>query len=222
MNITGIIIAGGKSSRMGTNKALLDMNGRLNIERTIAELSQVSEKVIIVTNDRQEYEFLGLDMVSDEYPGLGPLAGLHAGLKAAETGAVLAAACDMPFIKAEILSDTAGFLKGFEAAVPKMDGRPQPLAAGYRKESLSVLEDCLESGQLRMRDFLDRLKVKWVQIEDYSFSSYSIEELELMFFNMNHPWEYEKALRIAGGNAAGNGHDGFNRSTKLDVKRNRL
>ena len=85
MKTTGIILAGGKSSRMGTNKALLTINGKTVIERIVNQLDQIVDEIIVVTNQFHDYEFLQLPMVEDKWKGMGPLAGIQAGLKAATT-----------------------------------------------------------------------------------------------------------------------------------------
>src|SRR5690606_20588107 len=102
METTGIILAGGKSSRMGRNKALLDFHGQTVIETIANELQKIVNHLIIVTNNQEDYAFLQLPMVSDKWQGIGPLAGIHAGLSISKTEKNLVVACDMPFVSREI------------------------------------------------------------------------------------------------------------------------
>ena len=102
MKTTGIILAGGKSSRMGTNKALLTIDGKTVIERIVNQLEQIVDEIIVVTNPFHDYEFLQLPMVEDKWKGMGPLAGIEAGLNASTTERNLIVACDMPFISIEL------------------------------------------------------------------------------------------------------------------------
>src|SRR3954469_4803909 len=98
MKAAAIILSGGKSSRMGTNKALLKINEKTNIKRITDTLKVLFNDIILVTNDPEDYQFLGVKMVSDHYPGQGPLAGVHAGLLASPHETNFVVACDMPFV----------------------------------------------------------------------------------------------------------------------------
>lgn len=127
MDRTGIILAGGHSSRMGENKALLKIGGRTVIERIADQLASVSAEMIIVANNQEDYQFLGLPMVSDHWKGKGPLAGIHAGLLASNTQNNLIVACDMPFISVELGKILLKELDVRQAAVPEIKGRLHPL-----------------------------------------------------------------------------------------------
>ena len=102
MKAGAIILSGGKSSRMGTNKALLPFKEKTNIERIRDELRSLFDDIILVTNDPESYEFLKIKTVSDKYPGKGPLAGVHAGLMASNYEENIVVACDMPFVSADL------------------------------------------------------------------------------------------------------------------------
>lgn len=103
VEVTGIIVAGGRSNRMGQDKALLQLGGVTVLERIAAVLGQVAKRVIVVTRDTQQYRELDLETTKDLYPGLGPLSGIHAGLSASRTEWGIVVACDMPFVQPEIL-----------------------------------------------------------------------------------------------------------------------
>jgi molybdopterin-guanine dinucleotide biosynthesis protein A len=103
VEVTGIIVAGGRSSRMGQDKAMLQLGGVTVLERISAVLGQVVQRVIVVARDPQQYRRFGLEMTTDLYPGLGPLSGIHAGLSASNTEWGIVVACDMPFVQPEVL-----------------------------------------------------------------------------------------------------------------------
>ncbi|WP_462410176.1 molybdenum cofactor guanylyltransferase [Neobacillus sp. Marseille-QA0830] len=195
MKAGAIILSGGKSSRMGTNKALLKINDKPNIERIKDELKGSFHEMILVTNEPESYEFLGLTITSDHYPGMGPLAGLHAGLMASGSDANLLAACDMPFVSGELASALVERCQGYDAVIPITGGQQHPLFAVYHKRVADVAASCIETGNLRMKHLLDRINVLYLTEKELgSFSQLNIEKI---FFNMNHPNEYEDAKQQA-------------------------
>lgn len=192
---TGIINAGGKSSRMGTNKALLTINGKTVIEQIADELKKVVSSIIIVTNSFEQYEFLGLPMVEDKWKGMGPLAGIHAGLSASETDKNLVVACDMPFVSSDLGKVLIDFLDEYQAAVPNISGQLHPLFAAYRKDVREEINRSLENEQLRIRQFLQNVNAKIITEADLKELKFPYEASQ--FFNMNHPEEFEEAIEIA-------------------------
>lgn len=195
MQATGIINAGGKSSRMGTNKALLTLNGKTVIEQIADELKKVVSDIIIVTNSFKQYEFLGLPMVEDKWKDMGPLAGIHAGLSASKTDKNLVVACDMPFVSSELGTILISYLDEYEAAVPNISGQLHPLFAAYRKDVKEEINRSLQNEQLRIRYFLQHVHAKIVTEDDLKELKFSYEASH--FFNMNHPVEFEEAREIA-------------------------
>lgn len=195
MKSGAIILSGGKSSRMGANKALLEMNEKTSIQRIYDELKRTTENIILVTNDPESYEFLNIRTVTDRFPGMGPLAGIHAGLIASPFDVNLVAACDMPFISAEAAEELIKSIGRFDAAVPVISGKRHPLFAVYRKDIAFRIQECLETNQLRMKHLLDGLNVRYVTEKDFRIDN---SRLERIFFNMNHPNEYEEAKKWLG------------------------
>lgn len=195
MKAGAIILSGGKSSRMGTNKALLPFHEKTNIERITDELKTVFDDLILVTNDPETYEFLGINMVRDEYPWKGPLAGVHAGLRASNYDENIVVACDMPFVSAELAGGLVRNLKHFDALIPVIGGRQHPLFAAYQKRIVPELEACLEENRLRMVHLLEQLQVRY--LEESDLEAFGAGSLEKIFFNMNHPNEYEHAKKLA-------------------------
>lgn len=195
MKAAAIILSGGKSSRMGTNKALLKINEKTNIERISDRLKPLFDDIILVTNDLEQYEFLGLKIVSDQFPGMGPLAGVHAGLKASEYETNVIVACDMPFVSGELAQALVDKSSDYDAVIPVINGKQQPLFAVFQKRAAIEVEQCIKQERLRMKHLLDRLNVLYVTEKDLEINR-SLD-LERVFFNMNHPNEYEEALKWA-------------------------
>jgi molybdenum cofactor guanylyltransferase len=195
MKAGAIILSGGQSSRMGSNKALLKFHEKTNIERIRDSLMHVFDDIILVTNDPETYQFLNIRTVPDIYPGSGPLAGVHAGLEASDYEENFVVACDMPFVSAELSSSLVKALKHHDAVVPVMDGRQHPLFAAYQKRVSREARGCIEKGQLRMKHLLEQLNVRYLEEEDLQL--YGEGGLERIFFNMNRPEEYEAAKKWA-------------------------
>jgi molybdopterin-guanine dinucleotide biosynthesis protein A len=195
MKAAAIILSGGKSSRMGTNKALLKINDKTNIERISDSLRPHFDDIILVTNDPEQYRFLGLKMVEDHYPGMGPLAGIHAGIKASDYETNVTIACDMPFVSGEIAKSLVNKSNDYDAVVPIINGRLQTLFAVFKKNVTAHIEKCIEDEQLRIKDLLDHLNVRYVTEKDLQAETNI--DLERVFFNMNHPNEYEDAKKWA-------------------------
>ncbi|WP_195724337.1 molybdenum cofactor guanylyltransferase [Paenibacillus monticola] len=200
MQITGIILAGGRSRRMGTDKALLEFGGVPLIAHLAVRLSQVADTVLIACGEeeREDYQFLKLPMVTDCYPGLGPLAGLYAALNLSHTEWSAVVACDLPFTSIELLN----YMKELAAAEPSVQavvpvnaaGKVQPLLALYHRSVLPSLHESLEQKSLRVMEWLGCLKVRYVQERDFPVSYRSHDKALL---NMNTPAEYFAAVKLA-------------------------
>jgi len=191
---TGIIMAGGKSTRMGKNKALLKIGGQTVIERIANELRKAVSELILVTKTPEDYQFLGLPMIEDQWKGMGPLAGIHAGLEASKTEKNLVVACDMPFVSSEIGGYLLQFLDHYQGAVPMISGQLHPLFAAYRKDALPEISKALEKQELKIRLFFDRIQLKYVTEEDLKKLGLPLEN---HFFNMNDPKEFSLAVKMA-------------------------
>jgi molybdopterin-guanine dinucleotide biosynthesis protein A len=179
---------------MGTNKALLEVRGSKVIERIVAETSKATDHLLLVTNTFEDYEFLELPMAEDEWKGLGPLAGIHTGLKNSTTDRNLVVACDMPFVSADLGRFLLTQLTDYEAVVPEIGGQLHPLFAAYSKNVVGKVLQALQHKQLRIRYLLDSLHVKIIREKDLQQNG--IQWNDTYFYNMNHPEEYQQALRM--------------------------
>lgn len=193
---TGIILAGGKSSRMGQNKALLPIRGKTVIEHITSELAQVTDRLLIVTNSFADYQFLKIPMVEDHWKEKGPLAGIQAGLQASDTDENLVVACDMPFISTTLATYLFDQLADddVEAVVPNLDGQLHPLFAVYRKRVAEVVGEALQKDELRIRLLFNNINTRLVTEADLQSNGILYQPLDV--FNMNHPEEYEQAVHF--------------------------
>lgn len=148
--ITGVILAGGNSSRMKSNKALLPYCGERFIERIYRQLSDIFEDILLVTNTPEVYRFLPCSTVPDIYPGLGSLAGIHAGLRNSKTPYIFVVACDMPNLDMALIRCLVGSINGQDVIIPESDGGLEPLHAVYGKSALPVMEEALAKGNRKI------------------------------------------------------------------------
>ncbi len=188
-DLTGIVLAGGNSRRMGTNKAFVKVDGVPMIRRVLRVLTSRCAEVFIVTKDPLIYAHLGVPVVADEADTQTPLAGVATGLRAAQTPWVFVAACDLPFLSPEVVRLMAGFAEGHDAAVPHVDGRWHPLHAVYATSAARALDGLLTSGVKRMITALEALRVRRVTADELRRADPALRTLE----NINTPRERGRA-----------------------------
>jgi molybdopterin-guanine dinucleotide biosynthesis protein A len=192
-DVTGVILAGGASSRMRRNKALLKIGELFLIERVYASMAALFHNVILVTNTPDIYAFIPCPKVLDIYPGAGSIAGLHAGLKASGTKRIFVVACDMPFINADLVRFLCKDAEAYDAVVPvDRSGRLEPLHALYAKSALIVVQDSIERGDKRFINLLDRVTTRKVPNNLFQY----IPGAEESFRNLNTPEEYDELTAL--------------------------
>jgi molybdopterin-guanine dinucleotide biosynthesis protein A len=194
MKVTGVIQAGGKSTRMGGGvKALVELGGRRIIERVIDAVAPSVSDLLIVTNTPEAYAFLGLPMVADVYPDHGSLGGIYSGLKAATGDAAFTVACDMPFLQPDVVRLVVERAGLGDVVIPRMGDRLETLHAAYAKSCLPHIEERLAAGRLKIVGFFDRVRV--VEIPEAEVARY--RDPAIVFMNVNTPDELERAREIA-------------------------
>lgn len=194
--LTLILQAGGKSSRMGEDKALKPFLGRPLIARVVERLAPLADEILVTTNDPQRYAFLGLRLVPDLVPGCGPLGGLHAGLTAASHPLAALVACDMPFASAALLETAARLLVQEQAdvVVPRSGGGLEPLHAVYRRATcLPAVEAAIRAGEYRLTGWFAQVKVRQMTEEEVA----ALDPCGLAFWNLNTPQEFAQAEELA-------------------------
>lgn len=189
--ISVMVLAGGQSRRMGTNKALLELpSGETLIERVLNSLRPLSDDLVIVNNTPQLYAHLDARQVSDEFVGAGPLAGLHAGLQAARHDWAFAVACDMPLVNHRLVRFMAALTEGQDAIVPWVDGELEPLHALYSQRCLPAIVDHLQAGHRRMISFLGDVRLRRVEASEIAL----FDPQGRSFFNANTPEDWQALL----------------------------
>ncbi len=143
-NITGIILSGGKSSRMGVNKSLLVINGKTIIERVRDLMQNIFSEVILITNDLNDYKFLGLKIYEDVYKGYGPLAGIHSGLLNSTTRINFIISCDVPLMTEQMIKYLIEFKTDKFITIAKADGFIQQLVGVYYRDIFVSVEEILK------------------------------------------------------------------------------
>ena len=164
-NITGIVLAGGKSSRMGSDKGLLTINDKTFVEHVIVAMKPLVDKIIIVSNNK-DYDQFGYRRVEDSIKDSGPLAGLYSGLKHSETEFNLVLSCDIPMIKTEILKKLVDAdLENHEVVQIESNTKTMPLIAMYKKQCMHKCLELLQQGERRLRVAVNELKTKTIIID---------------------------------------------------------
>jgi molybdopterin-guanine dinucleotide biosynthesis protein A len=181
--MTGLILAGGKSKRMGQEKALLPLGNKTLIERVADALGCVCDPVIIVTNTPSNYSFLGLEMVADLIVGRGALSGIHAGLFFSPTPRAFVIGCDMPLVNPTLVRLLVEQKAKWDVVVPRVGEFLEPLHAVYSKRCLPTMEQFLLSGGRRILDLYPKLKVLEVSEAELR----KVDPELLSFFNVNTP-----------------------------------
>jgi molybdopterin-guanine dinucleotide biosynthesis protein A len=163
-SISAAILAGGRSTRLGHNKALLKIKGGTVIERVINAASQFISAVRIITNSPDEYKHLGFDIATDIRPGCGPLSGIHSALIHSATEYVLVLSCDIPLVSPEHLRPLINEYPGADITIYKHK-KFEPLCAIYRRTCIDALEELIDHGEYRIIDLFPSLNVKVIRID---------------------------------------------------------
>jgi molybdopterin-guanine dinucleotide biosynthesis protein A len=193
--VTGIILAGGSSTRIGENKAFLQLGSRSVIEHTISRVLEVVDDLLLVANDVEEYRDLCVEpgkLVQDVIPYRGPLGGILSGLEISTTSINLIVACDMPFLHPLLLNFLLRQIHGYDAVIPITEAGPEPLHAVYTQSCLPAIREAVSQGETRVISFFDQVKIKYVGRETLQF--YDPEDLSL--FNINTLEDLERARGI--------------------------
>ncbi len=187
----GVILAGGQSRRMGTNKALLDFGGEPLIERLARRFQDWFAQVVIVTNTPDVYAFLGLPMAGDRIPGLGPLGGLEAGLNASRFPRAFFAACDMPFVHEGLVRYMVELADQHDIVVPRLNGEYEPMHAVYTQACLPAITRKLDERKLRLISIYQEVRVRTVTEEE----ARRFGDPARLFFNCNTPEDLRQAVQ---------------------------
>jgi molybdopterin-guanine dinucleotide biosynthesis protein A len=192
-DLAAFILAGGKSSRMGKDKAFLEIAGRTLLDRALALAQTVTQDVRIVGDQAKFRNFE--NVIEDVYPNCGPLGGIHSALTSSTAELNLMLAVDLPFLGSRFLEYLASTARRSQATVtvPRADGGLQPLCAVYRRAFGELAEQALQAGRNKIDPLFATAETLVVEEEDLKRAGFSAE----VFRNVNTPEDWEQAKSAA-------------------------
>lgn len=188
-DVTGVILVGGKSSRIGREKAFLPIGGVPVFEKVLDVLRKHLKKVILVGDRPDRFATYGLPVYPDMIAG-SSLGGLYTGLLVSGTHYIFAAPCDLPFASAGLLEYLISLREGYDVVVPVNSGYPEPLFALYSKSCLNPMRELLDAENFRIFDVYPRVRVRRVQGDELL----PFDRSGRLFLNVNTLEEYDRAL----------------------------
>lgn len=195
---SAIVLAGGRSSRMGRPKAALDFGGVPILTRIISELKRHFAEVVVVaapeSEDSLHMDLPAIRIVRDETAYQGPLDALRRGLDAVSNEVAFACSCDLPLLDSAVAAAIVAMLGDFDAAIPIVGEKLQPLHAAYRKRCAGALAALAMRGESRLIAIADAVKTRLISENDLL----GVDPHLHSFFNLNTPDDYQRALKIAG------------------------
>ena len=186
--INGYILAGGKSTRMGTDKGLLLFNNQPIVQTIIEQLQPAVTKIMIVSNN-DEYEKFGLEVIPDLIKNVGPAGGIHAALHHTDCEQIFVVSCDMPFITSNAIQFMIGQISRAQIILPQNQSKPEPLFGVYSKECLPLWQKLIQQEKIKLLEMVthfDLLKINVDQNELFTAS---------FFTNINDANDLQKALK---------------------------
>lgn len=199
MTITSIVLAGGRSSRLGREKLAEVIAGKSLIERAISRLSPLSQEIIVVISQKQarsslpSYTYPEAKTVVDLYPEKGSLIGIYTGLVHSTNFINVVVACDMPFLNLELLQYMVKIASGSDVVIPRLGNQTEPLHAVYSKNCIKPIEERIKQGNLKVTGFFDSVKVRYLGEEELD----RFDPERLSFFNINTEADLKRARILA-------------------------
>ncbi|HSB11089.1 MAG TPA: molybdenum cofactor guanylyltransferase [Blastocatellia bacterium] len=193
LDASGFITAGGRSSRMGTDKAWLQIEGQPLIKHIIAALAPITTELAIIAND-DRYGTLGLAVFPDTESGIGPLEAVRSALTNCRTSRAVLVGCDLPFVTSELFDFLLRLPGEHHAVVPRgPDGKLEPLCAVYWKDLLPIAARLIESGERKVAVLFDNAPTRIVEFDEIR----QLRNSQLFFENINTPEDYRRAVHKA-------------------------
>lgn len=187
-NIDGYILAGGLSSRMGSDKGLLKVNNRCLIEYVIDHLKPCVDRIFICA-DNAAYIHLGYPLIADSTPQAGPAGGIAAALRHATATSLFVISCDTPFVSEQLIRHIILLSAGAEITIPLVNGYMEPLSGVYSKSCDHDWQEMLNKGQRKMQAFIEHFNYR---VLDYKAD---LQSDEGAFININTPEDFENAKK---------------------------
>jgi molybdopterin-guanine dinucleotide biosynthesis protein A len=189
-SMTGVILSGGKSTRMGTDKAFLEIEGKRLIDRITLMFRDIFREVILVTNTPLDYLDQDCIIASDIFKNKGALGGIYTGLFYASFDHAFISACDMPFLNRSFIEHMIECVDKYDIVVPEAPDGLQPLHAIYSKRCLSPIKKLMDADNLKITDFYKGLKTMVIREEDIK----TFDQKGRMFMNVNTREDLEQIL----------------------------
>ena len=193
--LTSIILAGGKSLRLGRTKSLATIGGKSLIQWVVNRLATISTEIIIATAHGEEIpcsSSVRLRTVADIHPGKGPLAGIYSGLIASSNSRAIVVSCDTPFVSVGLLEYMTQTGPGSDIIVPRMKEKVEPLCAVYSKNCLAPVRELLEQNELKIIELYPLVTVSYIEEADID----RFDPEHLSFFNINSQADLDRARRL--------------------------
>lgn len=190
------ILSGGRNSRYPSLKGFIELGGMGIIERTMMMLRGLGHEVVISTNEPEHYFTLGVPLIGDTVPSAGPMSGIVSVMDATGADELFVIACDMPFVRAEVISYIIG-QRAKEATVPLLGGRPEPLLAVYTKDATQRMRQMIGEGNTSIAKMLQEMDVRYISEEELK----AIDPSGESFMNINTPEDYDRAVKHMGSKA---------------------
>ncbi len=183
MQITGIILSGGKSTRMGTDKALIQINGKTMLEHVIRICQPFCSQILISSNNFT-HEIFGYKIIPDETKNCGPMGGIYSCLKQSDTDWNFIISVDAIFVEPDFVAFILSETGDFAAVVPFHNNGKEPLIALYHKNGLAEMKKMLDSGNFKMQNLLNSMNTKYVESQVW------VERFPKLFCNLNRPDDF--------------------------------
>ncbi|WP_238883779.1 molybdenum cofactor guanylyltransferase [Clostridium sp. YIM B02551] len=190
LKVTGVILAGGKNTRMGVDKAFLEIDGVKFIDRILSVYKKIFSEIIIITNTPEKYKVTGVKIYRDLICGKGSLGGLYTGILKSQNDYAFITACDMPYPNKDLVEYIAS-IKEYDAVVPLIKERYHPLFAMYSKKSIEIIESQLKANNLRIQEIFQKLNVRKINENEIM----KFDRMMLSLLNINTPQEYRNFLK---------------------------
>lgn len=194
VRFTAVVLAGGRSTRMGVDKAFVDLGGRPLVEWVLDALEPLTRSFVIVANDLARFRAYEARarLVADDPPQGGPLAALRAGLRTAREPWAFATSCDAPFLQPAFVQRLARFARGHDAALPGDPEERWPLSAFYHRRCIPAMDRAVQRGEQKLIAFHEGVDVRWVPPEELRPADPELRSL----WNLNTPAELAKARAL--------------------------
>jgi molybdopterin-guanine dinucleotide biosynthesis protein A len=197
LRANSIVLAGGKGLRLGRNKAFVEIGGENLLKRAVSRLGFLNSDIIVVTaGGKRSLQVPGypkLKIVTDLYPGKGPLVGIYSGLLSSSSLYNLVVACDMPFLNKQLINHILHVSAGFDITIPRLGKMVEPLHAVYSRNCLKAIEKLLAEDNLKTDSLLKKVRVRYIGARDID----SFDPQHLSFLNVNTKTDLNLARELA-------------------------